>query len=75
MLPYRGVPVLLTTWTVCQVCFVPVAHLDQDRHDAAVHPELRGQAEDQPGVRNQMCALITPTNTHHAASDAHQATV
>lgn len=44
-MPYKSVPLLLTTWTICQVCWVPVAHLDQRRHDEAMHPQ---QAEDPP---------------------------
>ena len=41
-MPFKPVPVLLTTWTVCTRCWVPVAHLDQRRHDEACH------AKDEP---------------------------
>jgi hypothetical protein len=31
--PYKSVQVLLTTWTRCTVCKVPVEHLEQPGHD------------------------------------------
>jgi hypothetical protein len=51
-LPYKGVQVLLTTWTICQGCFVPVAHLDQRLHDEVCPARCpcRCQAEPEPPV-------------------------
>jgi hypothetical protein len=47
--PYKGVPVLLTTWTRCTVCKCVVEHLEQPGHDAW-HAQLDGcrQDEDEP---------------------------
>jgi hypothetical protein len=49
-LPYKGVPLLLTTWTVCTVCWVPVAHLDQRRHDEWHARQGEALADDEPPV-------------------------
>jgi hypothetical protein len=50
-LPYKGVPVLLTTWTRCPRCKCVVEHLEQAGHDAW-HAQLdalaAGRAGDEP---------------------------
>lgn len=53
MLPYRGVPVLLTTWTRCARCRCVVEHLEQSGHDewhAWLDRLAAGQAQDEPPV-------------------------
>jgi hypothetical protein len=52
-LPYKGVQVLLTTWTRCLRCKVPVEHLEQSGHDewhAWLDRLAASLAQDEPPV-------------------------
>ena len=47
-LPYKGVPVMLTTVTECQDCLCLVTHLSQRRHDEVCPAKRWHPEEDEP---------------------------